>query len=234
MRCRRPVGTALLHEDAEIRVWENRLPGTFDGPLHTHDADYWLLTGQNSDPNGRVGDVLYVRNGYKEVASNAKEHEMVFYLVELKRTQPPSPEAAGPGWGRDGRLQPDAPASTAVQLPPAAAAAASAEVLFENVQLRLWDMRVSAAATGTVPVDATSPSVFVTDVRGKRAGALDVLELGSLDSHASGNLANTKNYGTTYHSAAAAGMVRGEAVNEGSDELRCIVLEIKQQDRPRL
>ena len=35
----------MLHEDAEVRIWENRLPGNFDGPLHTHDADYWLLTG---------------------------------------------------------------------------------------------------------------------------------------------------------------------------------------------
>ena len=37
-----PVATALLYQDDEVNIWENRLLKHMDGPLHTHDYDYWL------------------------------------------------------------------------------------------------------------------------------------------------------------------------------------------------
>ena len=229
-----PIGSGLLHEDEEVRVWENRLEAASDGPLHTHDADYWLLTGQ-SGGSARLGNVLYVRNGYKEVASNPQPDYTAFYLVELKRTEPKAGEPTD--WGRDGRDDP-APAQPGSEppamrtLPPGSGATSA--VLFENVELRVWDVRVPPGETGTVPVDALSPSVFTCDVRGKRDTALDLMELATLGSHASPNLGNPKKYGSTYHSAAGSGEVRGEAVNVGEDELRCIVVEIKAPQAAKL
>ena len=176
-----------------------------------------------------------MRNGYKEVASNPQPDYTAFYLVELKRTEPKAGEPAG--WGRDGRDDP-APAQPGSEppamstLPPGSGATSA--VLFENVELRVWDVRVPPGETGSVPVDALSPSVFTVDVRGKREAALDLMELATLGSHASPNLGNPKKYGSTYHSAAGSGEVRGEAVNVGDDELRCIIIEIKAPQAARL
>ena len=58
-------------------------------------------------------------------------------------------------------------------------------------------MQVPPGESGVPAVDPTSPSVFVTDVRGQRFGALDVKKLAALDSHASENLGNPKKYALT-------------------------------------
>jgi len=237
------VGTAVLYEDEEVRVWENKIPAFTKGEEHSHDQDYWLLMGTASR-----SPLVYVKQGCgghgTEVAGNPSEFNSCAYLVELKATAA-QPEVAAAAKATARHADPTMPAT---------------QVLFENTELVLWDQRAATGQTAPPPpLGAASPNVWQFDVHGLREGAVPLTELAAIDEHAyQANFANPRSFGETYHAEPAAAASDssarpGAAVDErcaarnvGSTPLRCILLEMKaaaeadkaQQDaeegRPRL
>jgi len=213
-----PIGTAVLFEDDEVRIWENRIPPRRKGYQHSHDHDYWLFTVRGG---GRIGDLLYVRQGCgahgghgTETAGNPSKSEAVSYICELKATAMDAAVVAA--------------AAAAPQAP--VGGGASSAILFENIEMRVWDQRVPKGHVGRVPLCVASPHVWHVDVHGARQGAAPLTELAKLRadevSHTSGNFGNPKKYGATYHTHVGASG-RGEAHNVGDGELRCILFELK-------
>ena len=211
-----PVATALLYQDDEVNIWENRLLKHMDGPLHTHDYDYWLAFAKGLTKK-TTGPIVYVKQGFTEVASNKKGNVgILFYLVELKNTNNKNnmnkkiiPEPLPKGWG------------------------ASSAVLYENTEVKIWDQRVPPGLSGKVAIDKASQQVFHMDVRGTRDGTMSLEELYKIEAvspeqHASRNLGNPRHKGTTYYSTGKDVETAGHALNVGKDELRCILIECKK------
>lgn len=239
-----PIGTAVLFEDAEIRLWENRLsPGHLFKP-HSHERDYWIIVGQCSDDKkhriqlhneegdwklmttqqGPTGSVVYTkRTGFKDEAGSAHigfetadnpdgNPITVAYLCELKATEPgvsvPALDAP-PGWG------------------------ASAGVIFENTEVKIWDFRVPAGEKGVVPVDKQNNRIFHADVRGKRLGAKVVADLNASDKNVvciPSPPTHRLFTGTTYYRSPNDPMDApgaGECFNEGTEMYRGVVVEVK-------
>lgn len=245
-----PIGTAVLFEDEELRLWENRAPPGFEGPKHSHELDYWICIGRASpDRNhkmsaaqehnkwepqvstqGPPGIVLFVKKTGPEAASNPEDMPpVVIYLCELKEgQQAPDPPT---GWG------------------------ASSAVVYENQELRVWDLRVPEGQRGTAPVDPKN-NILHMDIRGKRFGAPGVEELrdapdgeiflpfprdaakdAQMNSKTRSEIKThgPRRSGDTYYKAAAGSAmggggefgVAGEAFNEGPGPYRGLLLEIK-------
>jgi hypothetical protein len=96
------VGTLLLYEDDDVRVWEMRLEPGQASDLHHHDHDYILAIdsgdlvagippkGSGVDPFiGRIppqGNTVRVPKGGTEWALNIGKKTYHEVLIELKRT----------------------------------------------------------------------------------------------------------------------------------------------------
>lgn len=240
-----PIGTAVLFEDTEIRLWENRLaPGHLFKP-HSHERDYWIIVGRCSDDRshrihlhneegdwklittqqGPTGSVVYTKQtGFKdeageshigyETADNAEGNPItVAYLLELKATEPgvsiPISASPEPGWG------------------------ASAGVIFENTEVKIWDFLVPPGQKGMVPVDKENNRIFHADVRGGRAGAKPLAELNASPMNVACIPAPPTHRlftGTTYYRSPNDPMDApgaGECFNEGTETYRGIVVEVK-------
>lgn len=234
-----PIATAVLFEDEEVIVWENRIVSGMKGPLHSHDNDYWAVVnahrmggrpehkmrlmredlkyepsygGQSNNPG-----LIFIKKGHVETADNdgPSNPPSFAYLVEIKEgaVRPADPS----GWG------------------------ASAGILFENTELKVWDLRVPAGQRGTVPFEKQN-SLFHCDVHGKRLGAVAVasmLSAGTAADKTAKQVADysfgRKKWGCTYLRApeddvSAGGSLAGEAVAEGAEAYRGIIFEVKPVD----
>lgn len=203
-----PIATALLYEDGEIRVWEHRQSPRWDSPVHSHALDYWLVTARVQPTSAGAerssqwpGTVVYVRRGAVESAANPSDDIVVKYLVELKATglHPTTVVDALPsGWG------------------------ASAAVLYENVEMRVWDLRLPPGQSSSMPPAAGSTHVLQVDVRGDRGGGSVPLEELSMI---------TERYLWLDPSCVGTAYCRpvGEAIlNAGAAEYRGVVFEAKE------
>lgn len=222
-----PIATAILFEDEEIRVWENRIPGGFCLPKHTHDHDYWIVTARSDGAKmslqskhsdwkmswGAPGDksIVFIKAGATEIADNPDPKSMVLvYLCEIKTGG--TPVGHGTPWG------------------------SSAGVLYENTEVRVWDMRVPAGQSGTLPAELGN-SLFHCDVHGTRSGSRSIGEMrGMKEKQKLGQLEDgfafpNKKYGSTYVKVAGAAQdgttPAGEARNDGTEPYRGIVFEVK-------
>lgn len=229
-----PIGTAMLYEDDQIRIWENRMPAGCLGTRHSHDNDYWLMTALGDkagkqltvkrDGNGawtpfpqrvRTGDLLYIKGHREEETADSEPDAsmVVFYLCEMKGT------AAEPGGA--GKA-------------PSAGWGASAGVLFENSEVKVWDLRVPVGQRGSVPISPDSRGVFHVDASGQRKGAMPVSEVKS-SATTMGASYGQKKFGNIYFRnplesspAAQEGEARaGEASNDGQEPYRGIIYELK-------
>jgi quercetin dioxygenase-like cupin family protein len=91
------VGTKLLYENAQVKVWEFALDPGEAIPMHTHTMDYLFHVYQGSTlevsfpsdkPKVSValkdGDVRFIPKGARHMARNTGEKRYVEVLVELK------------------------------------------------------------------------------------------------------------------------------------------------------
>lgn len=239
-----PIATAVLFEDEEIIVWENRICSGMYGPLHSHDNDYWIVstwsTGDRSNKSflkrspkyrpagggmgpqvipGKTGPggVIFVKKGHTETADNPEPNPMsIVYLCEIKTG---GTKAAHPqGWG-----------------------GAVNGVLFENTEMKVWDMRVPAGQKSSVPVGKEN-HVYHVDVHGKRQGAQDVADmLNAKEGDQVGSLKKSKldaymfpkkTWGSMYARDPSKDVSgAGEAFNDGTEDYRGIIFEMKPIDR---
>ena len=97
-----PIGTALLFENAWVRIWEVRLAPGARGELHRHDLDHVLVqiagdkVAVESEPDSPTpwgpyleapiapGDFSYHRRGGMETAVNVGTRAFHEIIVELK------------------------------------------------------------------------------------------------------------------------------------------------------
>ena len=91
------VGTKLLYENDQVKVWEFALDPGEAIPMHTHTMDYLFHVYQGSTlevsfpsdkPKVSValkdGDVRFIPKGARHMARNTGEKRYVEVLVELK------------------------------------------------------------------------------------------------------------------------------------------------------
>jgi beta-alanine degradation protein BauB len=92
------VGTKLLYENDQVKVWEFALDPGEAIPMHTHTMDYLFHVYQGSTlevsfpgdkPKVSValkdGDVRFIPQGARHMARNTGEKRYVEVLVELKK-----------------------------------------------------------------------------------------------------------------------------------------------------
>lgn len=223
-----PIATAIFFEDSEIRVWENRIPGGFCLPKHTHDNDYWIVTArcdgakmslqsQHTDWKMSWGapqdkSMVFIKKGATEIADNPDPNSMVLvYLCEIKTGGTPVADELA-SWG------------------------ASSGVLYENTEVRVWDVRVPAGQFGKLSTTAGN-NIFHCDVHGERQGAQSVKEmrdkkeknqLGQLED---GFAFTKKRFGSTYVNVAGEPILdnpAGQVMNNGTTPYRGIVFEVKR------
>lgn len=237
-----PIGTAVVFEDEEVIVWENRTVSGMKGALHCHDHDYWIVsprvTGggsqhkmrlmredvENYKPvyNGQGGNpgVIFVKKGHVETADNDGEpgqkepNPAAFvYLCEIKTGGRRAEHPAGFG--------------------------AAAGIIYENTEFKVWDLRVPPGQAGAIPAENQN-SLFHCDVHGIRRGGADVAAmLVTGTTHDGTTVADyafgRKKWGNAYYRApgsdggapSAEGAVAGQAINDGAESYRAIIFEIK-------
>lgn len=91
------VGTKLLYENEQVKVWEFALDSGEAIPMHTHTMDYLFHVYQGSTlevsfpdnkPSAQAvlkeGDVRFIPKGGRHTARNIGEKRYVEVLVELK------------------------------------------------------------------------------------------------------------------------------------------------------
>jgi quercetin dioxygenase-like cupin family protein len=92
------VGTKLLYENDQVKVWEFALDPGEAIPMHTHTMDYLFHVYQGSTlevsfpgdkPKVSIGlkdgDVRFIPKGARHMARNTGERRYVEVLVELKK-----------------------------------------------------------------------------------------------------------------------------------------------------
>merc|ERR1719326_240758 len=96
---------------------------------------------------------------------------IILYAVEIMKPEGQVPAESPAGWG------------------------ATAGVLYENTEVKIWDLRVPPGQTGSVPVmEKGVKRVFHVDVTGQRKGAQPMSEI-----RGGGGLPmSLKRYGDTY------------------------------------
>jgi quercetin dioxygenase-like cupin family protein len=93
------VGTKLLYENDQVKVWEFALDPNEAIPMHTHAMDYLFHVYQGSTlevsfpsdkPKVSValkdGDVRFIPKGARHMARNVGDRRYVEVLVELKKS----------------------------------------------------------------------------------------------------------------------------------------------------
>jgi quercetin dioxygenase-like cupin family protein len=93
------VGTKLLYENDQVKVWEFALDPNEAIPMHTHTMDYLFHVYQGSTlevsfpgdkPKVSVplkdGDVRFIPKGARHMARNIGDRRYVEVLVEMKKT----------------------------------------------------------------------------------------------------------------------------------------------------
>lgn len=219
-----PAFTALLYEDEEIRVFENRIISGILGPKHSHDDDYWLVTAHRTPSPAKMtaqqehpspknnwklatvspmeGSVVFIQKGHTETADNPPDSPTcILYAVEIKEGGSPK-AGTPPGWG------------------------ASSAVLYENTEVRIQDLTIPPGQTGQAPLlDSGVAQIFHVDVAGQRAGgAMSVPQLRAPETGNTGM--GRKKFGTTYNMKPTdAGA--GQATNETNERYRGVVIEVK-------
>lgn len=93
------VGTKLLYENEQVKVWEFTLEAGEMIPMHTHTMDYLFhvyeggtlevtYPPESEAPPRKIdlksGDVRFVKKGGRHAARNVSERRYVEVLVELK------------------------------------------------------------------------------------------------------------------------------------------------------
>lgn len=256
-----PIGTAVLFEDEEVRLWENKLPSGMDGPKHSHEQDYWIMMARTSPdrshrmaasqehngwkrpygPQGTPGVVFYVKKTGPEAAFNPPESPAVVILLCEMKLDP-------------GSTSPNKPAAGTKPADPPAAWGASCGVIYENTEMKVWDMRVPPGQRGVAPVDEKN-SIFHIDIRGKRTGTApvkDLLELPnsivqetfvpfpSKNPKAPTKPDGPKRTGRAYYRSPdipetdPSATFAGEAINDGNETYRGLVIEMKPVDTPQI
>ena len=92
------VGTKLLYENDQVKVWEFALEPGEAIPMHTHSMDYLFHVYQGStlevsfpddQPKREIalkdGDVRFIPKGGRHTARNVGKQKYIEVLVELKK-----------------------------------------------------------------------------------------------------------------------------------------------------
>jgi quercetin dioxygenase-like cupin family protein len=95
-----PIGTALVYEDAAVRIWRIDLPPGAEAPWHTHVLDYTTVvtdggTVERENDDGSVdrfelkpGDLMRGKDGtVRHMVRNVGTTTFGNVIVELKGTE---------------------------------------------------------------------------------------------------------------------------------------------------
>ncbi len=91
-----PIGTEVIFENDQVRVWDMRVPGRGKKPWHHHTMDYVIINitggkaeienveGKSYIANDKAGGVIWKDAGEKHELRNLTDEPYRNILVELK------------------------------------------------------------------------------------------------------------------------------------------------------